>query len=69
MSGTKRDYIDMIEKTFPIDSRFQDVSQEGIEILSEIMEENPELWRLLPDRILKLFAEKCEARGVPHEIF
>lgn len=68
MSGSKRDYIEAIEKTYPIDSRFEDQSQEGIEILLEILEENPGIWRSFPDRLLKIFAEKCEQRSVFYEV-
>ena len=66
--ATKGDYIEAIDKTYPLDSRFEDVSQEATEILLEILEEEPGIWRTFPDRFLKIFAEKCEARSVLHEV-
>lgn len=52
-------WIQSIDSMFPIDSPYEKTNEIGRRLLIESIEESD--WRLLPDEILVIYAQKCLA--------
>jgi hypothetical protein len=57
----KEELINIIEALYPADSQFSDTEKIGKALLDASMHEAHFNWRYLPESVLKIYAEKCEA--------